>query len=134
MYHVPMINVYLADTQVEERSALRLMIRDLKMDVIGETADWQTLLDQVSTTKPDLVLVDWGLLDNDSGLRIAELREVCPISSVIVLISHWDPREQAALSAGADVFISKGETIDHVSEHLRNAAEIVYTRRLFGID
>jgi len=34
-----------------------------------------------------------------------------------------DARHQAALSAGADAFISKGEVPDRVAERLRSAAE-----------
>ena len=41
---------------------------------------------------------------------------------VIVLISQLDARQQAALSAGADSFISKGETPDRVAERLLSAA------------
>jgi hypothetical protein len=40
---------------------------------------------------------------------------------VIVLISSLEAREQAAQSAGADVFISKGETAEKAVEQLRYA-------------
>ena len=48
-----------------------------------------------------------------------------PAALVIVLISHLDARQQAALSAGADAFISKGETPERVAERLRTAAASV---------
>jgi DNA-binding NarL/FixJ family response regulator len=67
-------------------------------------------------------LVDWTLLPAAPGAAIEELREACPAALVIVLISHLDAREQAALSAGADAFISKGETPERVAEHLRTVA------------
>jgi DNA-binding NarL/FixJ family response regulator len=41
---------------------------------------------------------------------------------VIILIGHLDARQQAAQSAGADAFISKGEMPDRVADHLRAAA------------
>jgi DNA-binding NarL/FixJ family response regulator len=53
---------------------------------------------------------------------LAHLRLACPAALVIVLISHLDARHQAALSAGADAFISKGETPERLAEHLRTAA------------
>jgi DNA-binding NarL/FixJ family response regulator len=37
-----------------------------------------------------------------------------------------DARQQAALSAGADAFISKGEMPDRVADRLRSAAELVF--------
>ncbi len=41
-----MTRVYLADAQPEERSALRLLLLDLKMEIVGEAADWSTTLAQ----------------------------------------------------------------------------------------
>jgi DNA-binding NarL/FixJ family response regulator len=90
------------------------------MEVVGEAADWPTLMTQASKTNPGMFLIDWDLIPHDSSLL--KLRETCPRAVVIVLISHLDSRQQAALSAGADNFISKGETPDRVAERLRSAA------------
>ena len=59
---------------------------------------------------------------------LVELRKACPTALVIVLISHLDARHQAALSVGADAFISKGETPDRVAERLRLAAASIHVR------
>ena len=118
-----MPRVFVADSQTDVRSALCLVLMDLDMQVVGEAADWPTTLAQVSGTQPDMLLVDWDLIPTDTSLL--ELRAACPAAAVIVLISHLDAREQAALSAGADSFISKGEMPDRVAERLRAAAEFV---------
>ena len=126
MYDVTMTCVYLADAQFEERTALRLVLVDLNMEVVGEAADWPTTLAQAPATKLDMLLVDWDLLPIDLGVQsLAELRLACPNAIVVVLISHLDARHQAALSAGADAFISKGETPERVADRLRAAAESV---------
>ena len=126
MYDETMTCVYLADAQPEERTALRLVLVDLNMDVVGEAADWPTTLAQAPATKLDMLLVDWDLLPIDLGVQsLAELRLACPNAIVVVLISHLDARHQAALSAGADAFISKGETPERVADRLRAAAESV---------
>ena len=133
-----MKRVYLADAQTEERSALRLMLVDLNLQVVGEAADWPTALAQAPATRPDMVVVDWDMvangsgtarsasswasLEGSSGRALAELRVACQGAVVIVLISHLDARQQAALSAGADAFISKSEMPDRVAERLRAAA------------
>ena len=116
-----MKRAFLADAQLDERSAFRLILQDLNMQVVGEAADWPTVLALAPATRPDLVVVDWGLVANESGAALPKLRETCPAAMVIVLISHLDPRHQAALSAGADTFISKSETSMRVAERLRDA-------------
>ena len=117
-----MTRVYLADGQLVERSALRLLLWDLKMEVVGESADWSTTLAQAPATRLDMLLVDWGLLPVEASAALSELRVACPNTIVIVLISSMDAQQQAAISAGADVFISKGETPEQVARHLRVAA------------
>ncbi len=123
LYHEYMTRVYVADALTEERSALRLMLLDLNMEVVGEAADWATALAQAPTRLTDMLLIDWELLPSTSPtLALNQLRRACPAALVIILISHLDARQQAALSAGADAFISKGETPERVAERLRVAA------------
>ena len=117
-----MTRVYVADAKPEERSALRLVLLDLKMEVVGEAADWETTLAQAPISRTDMLLIDWDLLPNSPTAALDELRLACPAALVIVLISHLDARHQAALSAGADAFISKGETPERVAESLRTFA------------
>ena len=122
-YHkTKMTRVFIADGKVEERSALRLLLLDLIMEVVGEAADWATTLAQVPIGRTDMLLIEWDLLPSSPTVALDELRRVCPAALVIVLISHLDARQQAALSAGADAFISRDETPDRVAEHLRAIA------------
>jgi len=121
-----MTRVYLADALSEERKALRLMLMDLKMELVGEASDWLTTLANAPASRMDMLLIDWDLLPPNLGTQaLMELRMACPNAIVVVLISHLDARQQAALSAGADAFISKGETPDRVADRLRLAAASV---------
>jgi DNA-binding NarL/FixJ family response regulator len=120
-----MTRVYLADAKFEELLALRLLLLDMKMEVAGEATDWPTTLAQVPIRYADILLVDWDLLPSAPTEALEELRIICPTALVIVLISHLDARQQAALSIGADAFISKGETPERVAEHLRMVAASV---------
>ena len=122
LYAVSMTRVFLADSQREERSALRLLLLDLEMEVVGEAADWPTTLARAPGSELDMLLVDWDLLPSAPTAALDQLRIACPAALVIVLISHLDARHQAAQSAGADAFISKGETPERVAEHLRTVA------------
>ena len=123
LYDEYMTRVYVADALAEERSALRLMLLDLNMELAGEAADWATALAQAPASLMNMLLIDWDLLPITSPTAaLQSLRRACPAALVIILISHLDARQQAALSAGADAFISKGETPERVAEHLRSVA------------
>ena len=98
-YYESMTRVYLADALTEERSALRLMLLDLNMEVVGEAADWATALAQAPIRYTDMLLIDWEMLPNPSpSTALNQLRSACPAALVIILISHLDARQQAALS------------------------------------
>jgi DNA-binding NarL/FixJ family response regulator len=128
-----MTRVYIADARPEECAALRLLLLDLNMEVAGEAADWFTTLVQVPINRVDMLLVDWDLLPkNAPNVALDGLRKACPSALVVVLISPQDARKQAALSIGADAFISKGETPERVAEHLRTAAANVSTGTSVG--
>jgi DNA-binding NarL/FixJ family response regulator len=120
-----MTRVLLINQQPDERAALRLLLLDLTMEVAGEAADWPTAMALAPFAEADILLVDWELVSKESGNTLIELREACPGAVVIVLISQLDARRQAALSAGADAFISKGEMPERVAARLRAAAAAV---------
>ena len=121
-----MTRVYLADAQQEERSALRLVLMDLNLEVVGEAEDWLTTLTRAPATYLDMLLVDWLLLPTELGAQaLAEFRLACSMVIVIVLTGQLEGRRQEALSAGADAFINKGETPERVTEHLRTIAASV---------
>jgi len=122
-----MTRIYLADAKTDERSALRLLLLDLNMVVVGEAADWPTTLAQAPISHTDMLVVDWDLLPDASNAALKKLRQACPAALVIILISHLDARHQAAVSAGADAFISKCEMPERVAEHLRAVAASIRT-------
>jgi len=123
-----MTRVLLAAPERDVRSALRLLLLDLAMEVVGEAADWPTTIALAPETQPDMLLIDWELIPLDSGNTLSQLRAACPASVVIVLISQLDARQQAALSVGADAFISKGEMPDRVAQRLRMAADRIHSQ------
>jgi DNA-binding NarL/FixJ family response regulator len=120
-----MTHIFLADALAKERAALRLMLLDLKMEVVGEADNWLTTLAQAPTSNLDMLLIEWSLFPSNPSMALNELRLACPRAIIVVLISHLDTRQQAARSVGADAFISKGETPDRVAERLRAAAKSI---------
>jgi DNA-binding NarL/FixJ family response regulator len=119
-----MKRVYLADTQIDQRLAFRILLQNLNMQVVGEAANWATVLAQAPATRPDMILVEWELVAAGSGPDLLELRRACSAAVIIVLIGNLEFREQAAISAGADAYICYEETADRVVEHLRTAVGV----------
>ena len=118
-----MTRVFVADGNREERLAFRLLLLDLKMEVVGEAADWDTTLANAPTSRLDMLLIDWSLLPRSiPNTALDALRRICPAALVIVLISQLDARQKAAILSGADVFISKGESPERVAERLQAVA------------
>ena len=122
-----MIRVYLADAMPEERSALRLMLLDLKMEIAGEADNWSTTLAELPRCSTDLLVADWKLLPDAPNAVLVELRRACPKALAIILIGGFETRQQAALSAGADGFISKSDLPERVAEYLSAVAAKIRT-------
>ena len=125
-----MVNVYIADASTEERAALRWMLKDLKMQIVGEAADWPAVLSEVPKANPDLLLIADGLVNTNSGFPLSKLRAACSPTVAIILISNLAVREQATLSTGADVFISKYDLPEDIAKQIQDAAENIHLNRL----
>ncbi len=103
------MRVLLADDRTEVRSALRLLLeQEPGVCVVGEATEAERLLTLVKAIHPDLVLLDWELSSLRADNVLSALHRVYPNLLVIVLSVRPEAR-RAALAAGADAFISKGD-------------------------
>ena len=103
------MRVLLADDQEKVCSALRLLLgQRLELDVVGEVAEAQGLLAEIKKARPDLLLLDWELPGLSANGHFPTLRNRYPHLKVIALSGRPDTR-RAALDAGADAFVCKGD-------------------------
>lgn len=103
------VRMLIADDQPQVRSALRLLLEQQPdLNVIGEAVDAQGLLDWVRAVCPDMVLLDWELPELPRDDVVCALRALCPHLLVIALSGRPEAR-QAAVDAGVDAFVSKGD-------------------------
>jgi DNA-binding NarL/FixJ family response regulator len=115
------MRVLLADNRQEVRSALRLRLeQEPDIVIAGEVTKAGEMLAQVMTTCPDVVLIDCELPGLKAREIVAELRSLCPHLLVIALCSRPEMR-QAALAAGADAFISKGDSPESLLATIKKA-------------
>jgi len=101
------MRILIADGQSKVRFALRLLLgRRAEDEVVGEVAHAGELLPQIEATHPDLLLLDWELSGLSPDDSMNALREALPNLGVVVLSGRPETC-QAALTAGADAFVSK---------------------------
>lgn len=103
------MHILLADDEPKVRSALRLLLeQDPALSVVGEAADAGQVLDRLQGFCPDLLLLDWELPGQQGGRLFGLVRTCCPALAVVALSGRPEAR-RAALAAGADAFVSKGD-------------------------
>jgi DNA-binding NarL/FixJ family response regulator len=127
------MRVLIADDQPEVRSALRLLLeQEPGVIVVGEAANAALLLAQLHRTTPDVVLLDWEL----PGLAVWELFPALRDygdNPVVIAMSGRPEARQAALGAGADAFVSKGDPPEQVLRTLEQAWANGHRPALLGL-
>lgn len=108
------MRILLADDQPSVRLALRLVLRyRWDMQLVGEATDSETLATVLDAAQADLLLLDWGIFGREAAEALPALRARYPALKVIVMSGQFGAR-RAALAAGADAFVSKGEPPDRL--------------------
>jgi len=124
------MRVLLADDQAKVRSALRLLLdHEPGIRILGEAVDATGLLDWVTATRPDLVLLDWELPGFGADSLLPVLRSLCPGLSVIALSGRPESR-RAALAAGADAFVSKGDPPEQLLAAVRDCYSSQHIKKI----
>jgi DNA-binding NarL/FixJ family response regulator len=122
------MRVLIADDQPHVRSALLLLLRqEPDVTVVGEAGDAEQALELVAGQQPDLVLLDWELPGRGGTATLARLQAARPGLLVIALSGRPESR-RAALAAGVDVFVSKGEPPDQLLAAVEGCRQVVVRR------
>lgn len=114
------MRIVIADRQAATRSALSVFLAsDEDIEIVGEASDQQQLLSMVVATQPDVLLLDWELAGLATVDLLADLRALEP-SFKVVALSGRPEAQQAALRAGVDGFVSKGDSPARLLTALRS--------------
>ncbi|OQY33439.1 MAG: hypothetical protein B6I38_03580 [Anaerolineaceae bacterium 4572_5.1] len=104
------MHIILADHRPKIRFALcALLEQQPEFSIISQAASASELVTVAKTACPDLFILDWELQEENVASLVSGLRQLCPHGTVIILGSRPEWGE-AALNAGADAFISKGDS------------------------
>lgn len=113
------MRVLLADDETQVRSALRLILEQLKaVESIEEVSDARGLTARMQANRPDLLLVDWELPGLRAVPSFSELRRRHDTGFngrlKVIVLSDRCPAPQAAIRSGADCCLSKYEPPEHL--------------------
>lgn len=114
------MRVLLADDQKHIRLALQMLLKhEPHVRVVGEASEIESLLTQIRTVQPDVLLLDWELPGLSSIGSLPTLRRDCP-DLVVIALSVQPESRQEALGAGADDFVSKIDSPEQMLVALHN--------------
>jgi len=115
------LRILIADDQPRVRFALRTLLeRKMGSHMVTEAADLKEMWEELETSSPDLLLLDWELSESGSGDLVSAIHLVCPRVQVIAMSGHTEIREEA-LAAGADAFVCKCEPPEGLYQALMDA-------------
>ena len=113
------MRIILADQHAQPLWALKTYLEEQpEFDLIGEVMDAHGLLTLAEEQPPDLILVDYELLDSPIQDLIARLHALEPIPVIIVMSSKFEC-SGVVLKAGADAFVSKRDQPDWLLDKLQ---------------
>ncbi|MFD6857007.1 response regulator [Rhodococcus sp. NPDC060090] len=119
-----MTSVVVVDDQTLVRQGIRSLLEIAEIDVIGEADDGRVALDVISSTDPDVVLLDLRMPGYDGIWTLDRLREQDIAVPVLVLTTFDDDAlVLAALRAGARGYLLKDVTLEQLTHAVRTLAD-----------
>ena len=101
--------ILIAESRAVARLALSGFLRSQQnLNVVGEVDNGLDLMAQVEAICPDIMLLDWDLAGQSAPDLVLALRDLDCQPRVIVLAMRQE-LAQAALDAGADALVYKGD-------------------------
>lgn len=110
------IRILIVDDYAVVREGLRAFIStEPNMEVVGEAADGASATEQCQVLRPDVVVIDIALPNNEGFDAIQAIKKACPHLHLLVLTDKGgEERVLAAMKAGAQGYMLKDATTQDV--------------------
>jgi two-component system NarL family response regulator len=106
------------------RSLLALLEDEIDVQLVAQANDLPTLLQQVRTHRPDVLVIDLGLLTPGSGLAtLRRLHADSPCTAIVVTSMSDGPEfARGVLNAGASGYVANVDAVEDLARAIRAVA------------
>jgi two-component system KDP operon response regulator KdpE len=116
-------NILVIDDEIQIRRLLRITLESDRYSVY-EAKDGKTGIEQAASCRPDLIILDLGLPDEDGMSILMKVREWSKVPIIILSVRNSEKDIIAALDSGADDYLTKpfssGELLARIRTALRH--------------
>ncbi|MEX1047607.1 MAG: response regulator transcription factor [Actinomycetota bacterium] len=125
MSEQPSPRVLIVDDDEGIRDALRDLLAEEGIDVVGQAVDGDAGFEAVQTLSPDIVLMDLRMPGVDGVEATKLIKDFDPDMQVIILTAYDDPAlNQSADAAGAFAYLIKGSSASLVRDVIMEAFKL----------
>jgi CheY-like chemotaxis protein len=118
---VKILRILIVDDQQRARRSLKALLATMfQLTETSEAANGMEAVQCVEECKPDVVLMDARMPEMD-GIEATRIIKTKSAHIPVIVLSMYLEYQEAALAAGADAFISKGEPSEHLLEAVAKA-------------
>ena len=132
----PPIKIMIVDDHVVIRSGLRMLIEhDQRMQVVAQAGSKTEALERAASARPDVIILDLLLGDEDGLSFLPELCQTSPNSRVLVLTGVQNPdAHRRAIRRGAMGIVLKEHAADQLLKAIKkvNDGEVWIERSMMG--
>jgi two-component system nitrate/nitrite response regulator NarL len=130
------ITIMIVDDHVVIRSGLRMLIEyDQRMQVVAQAGNKAEALERAASERPDVIILDLVLGDEDGLSFLPELCQASPTSRVLVLTGVQNPdAHRRAIRRGAMGIVLKEHAADQLLKAIMkvNDGEVWIERSMMG--
>lgn len=115
--------VVLVDDHRSFTDALQVVLNlTSDLQVVGTAATAQEVVALVSRVRPDVVLMDYHLPDQNGAEATARVKQISPATKVVMLTAaQEDEILLTSIEAGASGYLNKEQAVEDVAETVRKA-------------
>ncbi len=119
------MRIFIVDDQEIVRSALRFALEhEQNMRVVGEVEDIENLVSALERTRPNLLIIDWELLNGDANAFLASVRERFPDLYILAMCSRCGI-DQLATNDETYAMVSKSDSTSQLLIKIRAINQIL---------